>query len=41
MNFELTDIQRDIQKLCREFAAKELTPNARKVDEEHACPRRR
>src|SRR4051812_11371652 len=38
MNFELTDIQRDIQKMCREFAAKELTPNARKWDEHHEWP---
>ena len=33
MNFELTDIQREIQRLCREFAARELIPNARKWDE--------
>ncbi|WP_224249798.1 acyl-CoA dehydrogenase [Hyalangium gracile] len=38
MNFELTDIQRDIQRVCREFAAKELIPNARKWDETHAWP---
>jgi len=38
MNFELTDVQRDIQKLCREFAAKELIPNARKWDEHHTWP---
>jgi butyryl-CoA dehydrogenase len=38
MNFELTDVQRDVQKMCREFAAKELIPNARKWDEEHAWP---
>jgi butyryl-CoA dehydrogenase len=38
MNFELTDIQRDIQRMCREFAAKELIPNARKWDETHAWP---
>jgi butyryl-CoA dehydrogenase len=38
MNFELTDIQRDLQRMCREFAAKELTPNARKWDETHAWP---
>src|SRR3954468_6665257 len=38
MNFELTDIQREIQRLCREFAAKELIPNARKWDETHAWP---
>ncbi|ATB48114.1 acyl-CoA dehydrogenase [Corallococcus macrosporus] len=38
MNFELTDIQREIQRMTREFAAKELTPNARKWDEHHAWP---
>ncbi|AGC45418.1 acyl-CoA dehydrogenase [Myxococcus stipitatus DSM 14675] len=38
MNFELTDVQREIQRMCREFAAKELTPNARKWDEHHAWP---
>ena len=38
MNFELTDIQRDVQKMCRELAAKELIPNARRWDEEHAWP---
>ena len=38
MNFELTEIQRDTQRLCRELALKELIPNARKWDEEHAWP---
>ncbi|MFL5318108.1 MAG: acyl-CoA dehydrogenase [Myxococcaceae bacterium] len=38
MNFELTDIQREIQKMTREFAAKELIPNARKWDEHHEWP---
>jgi butyryl-CoA dehydrogenase len=38
MDFELTDIQREIQKMTREFAARELTPNARKWDENHAWP---
>lgn len=38
MNFELTDVQREIQRMIREFAAKELTPNARKWDETHAWP---
>jgi len=38
MNFELTDIQRETQKLCREFAARELTPNARRWDQEHLWP---
>ncbi|MBX5483585.1 MAG: acyl-CoA dehydrogenase [Myxococcaceae bacterium] len=39
MNFELTDTQREIQKMCREFAAKELIPNARGWDERHEFPR--
>ena len=30
MNFELTEVQRDIKKMTRDFAAKELTPNARR-----------
>jgi butyryl-CoA dehydrogenase len=38
MNFELSDTQREIQRLCRELAAKELTPNAHKWDEAHAWP---
>src|SRR3954451_10828149 len=38
MDFELTEMQREIQKLTREFAARELTPNARKWDETHAWP---
>jgi butyryl-CoA dehydrogenase len=38
MNFELTDVQREIQRMCREFAARELTPNARKWDETHQFP---
>ena len=38
MNFELTDIQRDIQKMTREFAAKELIPNAKRWDENHEWP---
>jgi butyryl-CoA dehydrogenase len=38
MNFELTDVQREIQRMCREFAARELIPNARKWDEQHAWP---
>ena len=39
MNFELTDVQREIQRMCREFAARELIPNARKWDETHAVAR--
>jgi len=38
MNFELNDVQREIQRMVREFAAKELTPNARKWDEHHTWP---
>src|SRR5499427_222930 len=38
MDFELTDIQRETQKLCRDFAARELIPNARRWDESHAWP---
>ncbi len=38
MNFELTDVQREIQRVCRDFAAKELIPNARKWDEHHEWP---
>jgi len=39
MNFELTELQRETQRLAREFAARELLPNARKWDEEHRFPR--
>ena len=39
MNFELTDLQRETQRLAREFAQRELLPNARKWDEEHRFPR--
>jgi butyryl-CoA dehydrogenase len=38
MNFELTDLQRETQRLAREFATRELLPNARKWDEEHTFP---
>ncbi|WNG47473.1 acyl-CoA dehydrogenase [Archangium minus] len=38
MNFELSDVQREIQRMCREFASRELTPNARKWDETHQWP---
>src|SRR6478735_2910143 len=38
MNFELTDVQRETQKLCRDLAKNELQPNARKWDEQHAWP---
>src|SRR5215203_5965764 len=39
MDFELTDMQRETQRLSREFAARELTPNARRWDEEHRFPK--
>ena len=38
MNFELTDIQRETQKMCREFAACELQRNSRRWDEAHEWP---
>src|SRR5262252_6969778 len=38
MDFELTDIQRETQRMCREFAARELMPNARRWDHEHLWP---
>ncbi|MGO9831889.1 MAG: acyl-CoA dehydrogenase [Myxococcaceae bacterium] len=38
MNFELTELQRHTQRLCREFAARELIPHARQWDEEHTFP---
>ncbi|WP_373048328.1 acyl-CoA dehydrogenase [Vulgatibacter sp.] len=38
MRFELSDIQQMLRDTCREFAARELTPNARRWDEEHHFP---
>ncbi|HEU4382485.1 MAG TPA: acyl-CoA dehydrogenase [Anaeromyxobacteraceae bacterium] len=38
MHIELTEEQRQVRDLCREFAEKELTPNARKWDEHHQFP---
>jgi butyryl-CoA dehydrogenase len=38
MDFQLTDEQRQVRDLCREFADKELRPNARRWDHEHAFP---
>jgi len=38
MNFQLTDIQSEIQKMTRDFAAKELQPRARGWDERHEFP---
>jgi len=39
MDFQLTDLQTETQRLTREFAARELLPNARKWDEEHRFPK--
>jgi butyryl-CoA dehydrogenase len=38
MDIELTEEQRQVRDLCREFADQELKPNARKWDEEHRFP---
>jgi butyryl-CoA dehydrogenase len=39
MHIELTDEQRQVQDLCRDFAEQELRPNARRWDEHHEFPR--
>src|SRR6266545_3141809 len=39
MDIQLTEEQRQVRDLCREFAAKELTPNARRWDHEHVYPK--
>jgi alkylation response protein AidB-like acyl-CoA dehydrogenase len=39
VDFELTQDQRDIQELAREFAAAEIEPNAAAWDREHGFPR--
>jgi alkylation response protein AidB-like acyl-CoA dehydrogenase len=39
MNFELTDEQRAIQTMARQFTAEEITPHAAQWDVEHAFPR--
>jgi len=39
MQIQLTEEQRQVRDLCKEFAAKELTPNARRWDAEHHFPR--
>jgi butyryl-CoA dehydrogenase len=39
MDIQLTDEQRQVRDLCREFAARELAPNARRWDVEHQFPR--
>ena len=41
MPFELTEEQRQVRDLCRDFAEKELRPNARRWDAEHRFPPRR
>jgi butyryl-CoA dehydrogenase len=38
MNFELTDEQRQVKDLCRDFADNELKPHARRWDEQHHFP---
>ena len=38
MHIELTEEQRQVRDLCREFADRELKPNARKWDEHHQFP---
>jgi butyryl-CoA dehydrogenase len=39
MDIQLTDEQRQVRDLCREFADQELRPNARRWDAEHVFPR--
>jgi butyryl-CoA dehydrogenase len=39
MDIRLTEEQRQVRDLCREFAEKELRPNARRWDHEHHFPR--
>jgi butyryl-CoA dehydrogenase len=39
VDVQLSEEQRQVRDLCREFAARELTPNARRWDEEHRFPR--
>jgi len=38
MQFDLTETQQMLRDTCREFAARELVPNARRWDEEHRFP---
>ena len=38
MNFDLTDEQRAIQSLAREFAANEVKPRAEQMDRDEAFP---
>src|SRR5919197_2046070 len=39
MHIELTEEQRQVRDLCRQFADAELKPNARRWDEKHEFPR--
>jgi butyryl-CoA dehydrogenase len=39
MDIQLTEEQRQVRDLCREFAEKELRPNARRWDADHVFPR--
>ncbi len=39
MNIDLSEEQRQVRDLCRDFAHQELRPNARRWDEEHRFPR--
>jgi butyryl-CoA dehydrogenase len=39
MDIELSEEQRQVRDMCRDFAAKELAPNARRWDEHHEFPR--
>jgi butyryl-CoA dehydrogenase len=39
MHIDLTEEQRQVRDLCREFADQELRPNARRWDAEHRFPR--
>ncbi len=39
MDIQLTEEQRQVRDLCREFADKELRPNARRWDADHVFPR--
>jgi butyryl-CoA dehydrogenase len=39
MDLQLTDEQRQVRDLCRDFAGAELRPNARRWDEQHEFPR--
>jgi butyryl-CoA dehydrogenase len=39
MDIQLTEEQRQVRQLCREFAEAELKPNARRWDEKHEFPR--